>query len=197
MRAKCGGSEVRIISAASPKCGLPNQSHTSNDSGAGQREAVGDDREIRAGTGQYRSYDVHGICCCMESAVRAVGTRRIGDAFLQAARSCKEQVQSLPCCFGRPRTCAGIHGGFDYGSDEAGFEAKAPEGSRTGVGSCWRVFVAGEWRIGGNRRFCDGHAVERYRDGTGVRAQRGGDLRRQLGNLLRFRQGERRRIAAR
>ena len=76
-----------------------------NDSGAGQREAGGDDREIRAGTEQYRSYDVHEICCCMEIAVRAVGTRRTGGAFPQAARPCKVLVQSLPSRFGRrPRT---------------------------------------------------------------------------------------------
>jgi hypothetical protein len=48
----------------------------------------------------------------METGVRAVGTRRTGGAFLQAARPCKVPVQSLPCCFGRrPRTRTGIHGG--------------------------------------------------------------------------------------
>ena len=145
--------------------------------------------EIRAGTGQYRSYDVHEICCCMQSAVLAVGSRRTGCAFLQAARPCKVRVQALPCCFGRPRTCAGIDGGFDYGSDDAGFEAKASEGSCAGVGSRWRVFVAGERRIGGNRRFGDRHAVQGYRDGPGVRPHRGRDLRRQPRHVLCLRQG--------
>jgi len=98
-------------------------------------------------------------------------------------------MQGLPCRFGRPRTFAGRHGGLNYATDEAGFEAKAPEGSRTGVGSRWRVFVAGERRIGGNRRFGDGHAVEGYRDGPGVRSHRGGDLRRQPRHVLCLRQG--------
>jgi hypothetical protein len=112
-----------------------------------------------------------------------------------SVRSCRRlglarcECKAYPAASGRPRTCAGIHGGFDYGSDEAGFEAKAPEGCRTGVGSRWRVFVAGERRIGGNRRFGDGHAVEGYRDGPGVRPHRGGDLRRQPRHVLCLRQG--------
>jgi hypothetical protein len=77
----------------------------------------------------------------------------------------------------------------DYGSDDAGFEAKASEGSCAGVGSRWRVFVAGEWRIGGNRRFGDRHAVQGYRDGPGVRPHRGRDLRRQPRHVLCLRQG--------
>jgi hypothetical protein len=36
-------------------------------------------------------------------------------------------------------------------TDEAGSEAKAPQGSRTGVGSRWRVFVASGRRIRSNR----------------------------------------------
>jgi len=112
-----------------------------------------------------------------------------------SVRSCRRlglarcECKAYPAASGRPRTCAGIHGGFDYGSDEAGFEAKAPEGSRAGVGSRWHVFVAGERRIGGNRRFGDGHAVEGYRDGPGVRPHRGGDLRRQPRHVLCLRQG--------
>jgi hypothetical protein len=152
-------------------------------------EAAEEDREIRAGTGQHRSYDVHEICCCIETVVRAVGTRHTAGAFLQAARPCKLGVQSLPCRLGRPRTCAGIHGGIDYGSDDAGFEAKAPEGSRTGVGSRWRVFFAGERRNGSNPRFGDRHSVEGHGDGSGVRPHRRGDLRRQPRHVLCLRQG--------
>ena len=156
-----------------------------NDFGAGQREAAGDDREIRAGTGQYRSYDVHEICCCMEicgSCGRNPAHRRC----VPAGGSALQGVSAKPTLLlrGDREQCAGIHGGFDYGSDEAGFEAKASEGSCAGVGSRWRVFVAGERRIGGNRRFGDGHAVEGYRDGPGVRSQRGRDLRRQPRNVL-------------
>ena len=161
-----------------------------NDSGAGQREAAGDDREIRAGTGQYRSYDVHEICCCMETAVRAVGTRRTGGAFPQAARLARCLCKAYPAASGGDREhMCWYSWRSDYGSDEAGFEAKASEGCRTGVGCRWRVFVAGERRIGGNRRFGDGHAVEGYRDGPGVRSQRGGDLRRQPRHVLCLRQG--------
>jgi hypothetical protein len=45
----------------------------------------------------------------METAARAVGTRRSAGAFLQVARPCKVRMQSLPCRFGRPRTCAREH----------------------------------------------------------------------------------------
>src|SRR5437016_3497565 len=39
----------------------------------------------------------------------------------------------------------------NHATDEAGFETKAPEGCGTGVGSCWRVSVAGGRRIGKRR----------------------------------------------
>jgi hypothetical protein len=37
--------------------------------------------------------------------------------------------------------------GLQYAKDEAGFAAKASEGSRAGAGTGWRFFVIGERRI--------------------------------------------------
>ena len=84
-----------------------------------------------------------------------------------AVRSCRRlglarcECKPYPAASGDREHVLEFMEDFDYGSDEA----EAPERSRPGVGSCWRVFVAGERRIGGNRQFGDGHAVEGYRDG--------------------------------
>jgi hypothetical protein len=53
-----------------------------------------------------------------------------------------------------PASCRALSegmGGFDYAACEAYFEAKAHEGSLTGVGSRWDVFVTGGRRIRSNR----------------------------------------------
>jgi hypothetical protein len=72
----------------------------------------------------------------------------------------------------------------------AGFEAKAPEGNRTGGRSCRRVFDAGRWCIRSrNHGTARGYTVSGHRTGSHDHAHRGGNLRRQLGDVLRLRQG--------
>ena len=125
------------------------------------------------------------------------------DAFVMSeldaptARSCKRLglasclCKAYPAASGDRRTFAGRHGGLDYATDEAGFEAKAPEGSRTGVGSRRRVFVAGGRRIRSNRAG-SGYTVVGHRTASRNHPQRGGNLRRQPGDILCLRQGKRR-----
>jgi hypothetical protein len=57
------------------------------------------------------------------------------------------QAGGLPLRFGCPSSA---HGGLNV-TDEAGFKTKAPGGSGTGVGSRWRISVAGGHRIGERR----------------------------------------------
>src|SRR5258705_13880772 len=64
----------------------------------------------------------------------------------------------------------GRHGGLNDATDEAGFEAKAPQGSRTGVGTRWRVFVASGRRIRSNRTG-SGCTVVEHRTGSRNHAQ--------------------------
>jgi hypothetical protein len=99
----------------------------------------------------------------MRDVVHDVGTRRTVSAFLQAARPCKVTMQSLPCRFGRRRLSWKAWRTNDA-TDEAGFEAKAPQGSRTGVGSRWRVFVARGRRIRSNRTGSGCSVVEHRTD---------------------------------
>jgi hypothetical protein len=81
--------------------------------------------------------------------------------------------------------------GIDYAPYETSFEANASEGSRTGGGSRRRVFVASERRIRCNRYADGGYAVAGH-GGAPNHSQGGRDLRRQLGDVLRLRQGNRR-----
>ena len=50
------------------------------------------------------------------------------------------------------------HGGLDYATCEASFEAKAPDQSRTGVGGRGVVFIANRGRIFNDRRSGSGYA---------------------------------------
>ena len=56
-----------------------------------------------------------------------------------------------------------------HAPDEAGCDAKTPEGSRTSVRSGWRVFVVGERRISRCGRWPGGeHTVQRRGNGSGI-----------------------------
>jgi len=86
----------------------------------------------------------------MKDVVHDVGTRRTDSAF------CKRLGLATCLCKAYPAASGdvdfpGRHGGLNDATDEAGSEAKAPQGSRTGVGSRWRVFVASGRRIRSNR----------------------------------------------
>lgn len=84
------------------------------------------------------------------------------------------------------------HGGFNYVEHEARFEAKA-EQSRTGIGNRRNVFGDGGRSIRGNRHRVGGRCVAAEdRTGSPSLPRRGRNLRRQLVDILRLRQGTRR-----
>src|SRR5580704_4357955 len=60
----------------------------------------------------------------------------------------------------RGRVFVRWYGGLCYVANEGGFEAKALEEGRTGVGPRRNVVVIGGRRIRGNHRAGNGHAVE-------------------------------------
>ncbi len=89
------------------------------------------------------------------------------------------------------------HGRTRHATCKACFEAKGSEGNRTGFGSCRDVLVAGGRRIRINRGTGSGHSVAGYRGASRAYSHRGGNLRRQPGDVLCLRQGNRRDTAAR
>ncbi len=108
---------------------------------------------------------------------------------------CKVPMQEDMVCWLSPEdTCrrtlaAPGHRRLDYAKN-AGFEAKASEGNRTGGRSCRRVFDAGRRCIRSRNRWpARGYTVSGHRTGSHDHAHRGGNLRRQLGDVLRLRQG--------
>src|SRR5262245_979022 len=106
-------------------------------------------------------------------------------------RPCQVRGQGVPISVpGVEHSLAGV-GGLDYAAYEACFEAKISEGSRTGGGSRRRVLVAGGRRIRGNRCAGRGSTVVGYLPAPN-HPQRGRNRRRQLGDVLRLRQGKRR-----
>jgi hypothetical protein len=86
-----------------------------------------------------------------------------------------------------PKTiCDGRHHATYYAS----FEAKARQGSRAGGRSGRPIFDAGGRRVRSrNQRTSGGWSSAGPRTGPRRHAHRGGNLRRQLGNVLRIRQG--------
>src|SRR4029453_1988427 len=102
--------------------------------------------------------------------------------------SARSLCKAYEWCYGyvvpSRRTFAGRYGGCDHAADEAGVEANGSEGSRTGAGGRRRVAVADGGRVRGNRRTGTGCTVKGYYIESRHHPQRGGDRRRQLGNVL-------------
>jgi hypothetical protein len=76
-----------------------------------------------------------------------------------------------------------------HATNYEGFEAHESKGSCTGVGSRGRVAVARQRRLRGDCRAGRGSPVKGYRTQSSRHARRGGTRRRQLGDVLRLRQG--------
>jgi hypothetical protein len=115
--------------------------------------------------------------------------------------SARSLCKAYEWCYGyvvpSRRTFARRYGGLDYAAEEAGVQANKSEGSRAGAGSRRRVFVADGRRVRGNRRAGTGCTVKGYDIESRLHPQRGGDRRRQLGNVLCLRQGKLRGIPVR
>jgi hypothetical protein len=79
-------------------------------------------------------------------------------------------------------------GGLHNGAREASFEAKASEDSLTGMGGRRYVLGDGGRRIGGSCPDCE-CTIARHRTTSRHYARRGGNIRRQLGDVLCLRQG--------
>jgi hypothetical protein len=79
-------------------------------------------------------------------------------------------------------------GGLHYGAREASFEAKGPEENLTGIRGGGGVLGGGGRRIGNcaDREW----TAARHRTGYRNHTRRGGNLRRQLGDVLCLRQGK-------
>ena len=91
----------------------------------------------------------HAACRC-HAISRANSELDAPTRVLQTARPCKRAYAKRTLRFGR-RRLSWKAWRTRHATDEASFEAKASEGSRTGVGSRRRVFVAGGRRIRSDR----------------------------------------------
>src|SRR6516225_8199850 len=130
---------------------------------------------------------MNGCSRCLRQGALASRKLRRSACVIGLARSVAKAYQSsVP---GVEHSLAGV-GGVDYAAHEACFEAKTSEGSRTGGGSRRRVLVACERRIRGNRCSGRGCTVVGYLPAPN-HSQRGRSRRRQLGDVLRLRQGKR------
>jgi hypothetical protein len=95
-------------------------------------------------------------------------------------------------------TVATRHGGLDYATCEASFEAKGWDKSRTGVGRRGFVPITSGGRIRNNRRNAGGYADDtNYVTRSRAHARRRGNFRRQPGDVLCFRQGKQRNTSGR
>lgn len=119
----------------------------------------------------------------------------------RSRKSARTLCKAYEWCYGYAvpsrRTFARRYGGRDHAADEAGVEANESEGSRAGAGSRRRVVVADGWRVRGNRRAGTGCTLSGYDIESRHHSQRGGDRRRQPGNVLCLRQGKLRSIPVR
>jgi hypothetical protein len=105
----------------------------------------------------------------MKDVVHDVGTRRTDSALCKRLGLARCLCKAYPAASGDV-AFPGRHGGLNDATDEAGFEAKAPQGSRTGVGTRWRVFVASGRRIRSHRTG-SGCTVVEHRTGSRNHAQ--------------------------